>query len=107
MINEKNLQQSKNWDKYINGELEIKFGNIIESGFPRYFYHGGCVPIKFKLVLWDGDIIENATIDDSRQYYAEGIEWRDSKGGVIYPHLVVAWEQMDVETKYTFNIKKE
>jgi hypothetical protein len=88
-----NIQQSKSWDEYTNGNITIDKNMFYKEGFPRYTLSNRN-HIKFQLILCDGRIIDNATIDDSRQYYSEGRQWNDAKGNVIYEHWVVAWKEI-------------
>ena len=95
-------QQSKNWDKYIN-EIPFKFRikllnktKYCEEGFPRYIYSDKGM-IRFTLILRNGEIIENAILDNSRQYMSEGSQWRNG-GRVINEFQVLAWKEiMDEE----------
>jgi hypothetical protein len=92
MLN-KNLQESKSWNDYINGKLNLDENKFYTEGFPKYTY-SEYNPLKFQLVLSNGNIKTNVTVDDSQQFMAEGRQWRDAKANLIQDYWVVAWREM-------------
>lgn len=80
------LQQSTNWEirKSFQGFLEDGFP--FDEGFPG-FYRGK----TFTLITRNGTRHTGATVDDSRQYMFEGVEWRTRSRSVVSRGVVIAW----------------
>lgn len=89
------LQQSKNWDDYLNNKIEIDRKQFYRTGIPRYVYSDNGL-LVFKLILNNGTIVEKAYVDLSRQYSAEGTQWRDLRTKrPIETYEVVAWKEIE------------
>jgi len=91
---ERALQQSKSWDDYVDGKLKIDRGEFYRTGIPQYVYSENGV-LWFKLILKTGRIVEKAYADLSRQYMAEGVQWRDIiDKRTIETYEVLAWKEI-------------
>jgi hypothetical protein len=85
------LPQSDNWDDYF--EFIQKHLNQYIAGFPfsvRWpkMYAGK----KYQIITFRGQILE-ATVDDSREFASEGLEWKTREGNKE-KQVIVAWKQL-------------
>ena len=95
MSNERILQQSQNWNNYIDDNLVLDKNTFYNEGFPKYTRRN-YNSINFKLILSNGIIIENATVDESCRWRAEGLRWEDVKTrNPIDSIWVVAWKEVE------------
>lgn len=93
IMTKKIIQQSKNWDNYINKKIKLDENQFYKEGFPKYVY-GNNGLLTFKLILCNGDVIEKAYVDLSQQYMAEGTQWRNVVNeNVVYDYWVAAWKE--------------
>lgn len=85
------LSQSDNWNHYF--DFIQKNPNQDIAGFPfsvRWpkIYTGK----KYQIITFWGQILE-ATVDDSREFMSEGLEWK-TKEGNKEKQMVVAWKEV-------------
>ncbi|HSV95115.1 MAG TPA: hypothetical protein VLH94_04070 [Spirochaetia bacterium] len=81
------LQKSPSWDKanMLEGFF-VRTGYPFKEKFPQD-YSGK----TFTLITRDGKRHEGVRVDDSRQYAAEGKQWRNCFGDTIDDYVVVCW----------------
>ena len=60
--------------------------------------------IRFTLILRNGEIIENAILDTSRQYMSEGSQWRSKHGEIFDKYQVLAWKKQYIVKKEINNM---
>lgn len=84
------LEKSPNWDAYKDSVGFIEEGFPFKEGFPKEA--SSCSRKLYTLIFRDGSRLLGAP-DYSRQYRAEGTQWRIVEGGFAWldQHVVVAW----------------
>lgn len=73
------LQKSPNWDKHCNDEYPVIKNHTYREDWPK------CCPgdgTAFELIMTDGTK-HTARVDFSKQYCAEGKQWRTLSGRII------------------------
>ena len=92
------LQQSEHWEerKGVFGNYDPEYWKMEYPGFPfnepwPRWYRGKL----FEILTYRGRRLQ-AIVDDSRQYRAEGLEWR-TRSGPVGKHLVIAWRELPEE----------
>ena len=83
-------QQSPNWERYKDAEGKIN-GFPFKEGFPTGGPFG-TVNKMYEIITGDGSRYR-AIPDYSRQYYAEGIQWRTTEGETLDKFFVAAWRE--------------
>lgn len=75
-------------------EERKSFTGFMEDGFPfdEGFPTSNFNPMyKYTLIIRNGRQIEDAIVDPSTQYRAEGLAWRSANNEHIPGHIVIAW----------------
>lgn len=84
------FEQSPNWEERKHlPPGDYRKGWPFKEGFPKNHY--GKI---YTIIDWLGNRFL-ATLDLSRQYRDEGIEWKPQRGINIYPSHIMAWKEGD------------
>lgn len=85
------LSQSDNWDKYFSIIKEKPGERIVDPPFsvewPKRY-----LGKKYQIILVSGKVLE-ASVDDSRKFMNEGLEWKTEEGNKN-KQVVTAWKQL-------------
>lgn len=84
-------QQSPSWNLYESHLGPVHEGFPFNEGFPA----GGPLGTaerSYELLICNGERVQ-ARPDYSRQYAAEGLQWKTTKGVTLEKHVVAAWKE--------------
>lgn len=86
------IDSSPEWDHFydlVKKAPEQRLNGFpFSAKFPKLY-----IGQRYEIILVSG-VIEEARVDDSREYMSEGLEWRKTGGGNTTSSCVAAWKKI-------------